>query len=66
MKTCPFCGNIDLSVAIGCSYFACSYFVSCTECGTEGPSGNTEHKAIEKWNKRVPPPPKGRGNKPKG
>ena len=46
---CPFCGN----ERIGASRDEYMFFVYCFECGTEGPSGQSEESAIRKWNTRV-------------
>lgn len=51
LQFCPFCGNTDLEV-VTCSDWT-THYVSCSDCGTEGPSGKTESEAIEKWDKRV-------------
>jgi len=61
LKPCPFCGDdyasqvfngttpkvIDFS-----DQYVSSFWVTCNNCDTEGPVGNTEIEAIRKWNCR--------------
>ena len=49
LKPCPFCGGKKLAV-FGCYE---EYYVSCSGCFTEGPSGETYEEATEAWNRRA-------------
>ena len=48
LKSCPFCGGKELSM----HGWANQYWVECSGCETEGPSGETKTEATEAWNKR--------------
>jgi Lar family restriction alleviation protein len=59
-KPCPFCASDDLSVGynfefgkIGENDTDWPYKVSCNDCCTYGPIGDTKEIAIERWNKRI-------------
>ena len=49
LKPCPFCGGRKLAVNGWCE----QYWVTCSECETEGPSGETQTEAKEAWNRRA-------------
>ena len=49
LKPCPFCGGRKFS-KFGWSD---QYWITCTGCETEGPSGETPDEAIEAWNRRA-------------
>jgi len=50
---CPFCGSTSPNVGIGDrgENFALWHYVTCQECGGEGPSETTEADAIAEWNR---------------
>ena len=50
LKPCPFCGGSKVSVA----GWKDQYWVTCSGCETEGPSGETKTEAMEVWNQRTP------------
>ena len=50
LKPCPFCGGVEKLSVCG---WADQYWVSCDNCETEGPSGETPPEAIEAWNRRA-------------
>ena len=49
LKPCPFCGGKQLS--FNNAYGVC--WLTCTDCGCEGPDGYGEAEAIEAWNRRA-------------
>lgn len=50
---CPFCGEDDmLSVAYHETKQGKEFFVTCTDCGTDGPMANSAQEAVELWNNR--------------
>lgn len=57
-KPCPFCMHSTVTVYPTNPAWMdhCSY-VMCENCGAEGPSGNDEDEALEKWNSRPWRPP---------
>lgn len=46
---CPFCGGAGL-ISIGS---VCHVWVTCDDCGAEGPYKETEGEAVAAWNQRV-------------
>jgi Lar family restriction alleviation protein len=54
LKPCPFCGNKN--VVMDCHHYDYlnDYLVLCNnlDCVAEGPTGRTEEKAAEAWNRR--------------
>lgn len=57
-KPCPFCKKQkDLKIeeeCKNCDYYKIEgiYFVYCGECGAQGPSEDSQLKAIKAWNTR--------------
>lgn len=53
IKRCPFCGSKEPELALADEKISVlgGTFVLC-KCGVTGPLGNTDKKAIKKWNRR--------------
>lgn len=47
-RDCPFCGGHYLET----KEVVCGFAVSCGDCNFDGPEGDDEAEAIEKWNER--------------
>jgi Lar family restriction alleviation protein len=45
---CPFCAGVDVDMHDGVVVF----WVSCTDCGCEGPIERSARKAVSSWNRR--------------
>ena len=54
LAPCPFCGNKDVVMDCRNYDYITDYLVLCNNlnCVAEGPTGRTEEKAAEAWNKR--------------
>lgn len=52
MRPCPFCGDRDVEVERTKAHWGESdiYEVVCNSCDIEGPAGDTQSQAIERWN----------------
>lgn len=50
LKPCPFWGGEEIKFHNAYGSFMNWY--SCTECGCEGPDGDSKEEAIEAWNRR--------------
>ena len=48
IKPCPFCGSEDVEVFSNYG----RYFVTCCDCGSEGPNKEGKEEAIKGWNQR--------------
>lgn len=47
---CPFCGGFSLGFS---SNGVENHFVSCDDCGVDGPPSDTTEEALKKWNART-------------
>lgn len=52
LDACPFCGGLDLNFS---SNGHENLFVTCLQCGTEGPVAESTQGAADLWNNRVTP-----------
>lgn len=52
LDACPFCGSIDLNFS---SNGHENFFVSCEQCGAEGPAAESKQRAADLWNTRAAP-----------
>lgn len=52
LNMCPFCGSTLLWISEVPSSNGVHYYVTCTECDAEGPSGKSKETATSKWNGR--------------
>jgi Lar family restriction alleviation protein len=48
IKPCPFCSSEDVEVFSNYG----RYFVTCCDCGSEGPNKEGKEEAIKGWNQR--------------
>jgi Lar family restriction alleviation protein len=53
LKPCPFCGERKIEL-VEPDYFFGSWFCECTACRQAIAAGETQEKAIKKWNRRAP------------
>ena len=49
LKSCPFCGNIDITIT---NHHNMMVFVQCEDCGATFPHFDTEEQAVDAWNRR--------------
>jgi Lar family restriction alleviation protein len=53
LKPCPFCGGRKIEL-VEPDYFFGSWFCECTVCRQAIAAGETQEKAMKKWNRRAP------------
>nr|DAJ42207.1 MAG TPA: restriction alleviation protein [Caudoviricetes sp.] len=53
LKPCPFCGERKIEL-VEPDYFFGSWFCECTACRQAIAAGETQEKAMKKWNRRAP------------
>ena len=53
MSPCPFCGSADIHMMSGEDGH--KSYVVCTSCMAEGPTGDSDEDALERWNQRRVP-----------
>lgn len=53
LKPCPFCGERKIEL-VEPDYFFGSWFCECSACRQAIAAGETQEKAMKKWNRRAP------------
>lgn len=59
LEPCPFCSSRQLTVEHHSTGTGQHHYVNCTNCGADGPGGESRGEAITRWNRR---PKKGDGH----
>lgn len=54
IRSCPFCGGIGKISYTGITRARKLWIVTCPDCLTEGPSGESGEQAVKLWNRRWP------------